>query len=318
MALHQQKLRQFPQSLPERVISPQALVMNQNGQRILGYTMPLLTHAEVLLRYCDLRRRVKDHCRRQVGRPSRKFQQAADTQAVVDLFLDLHETVSKLHFADVVIGDFNDLNILVQGTQAFVIDADSFQFGSFPCSVFTARFVDPLLCDPQGTQPILCRPYCWESDWYAFTVMLMQALLFVNPYGGVYKPSDPAQRLPQAARPLHRVTVFHPQVRYPKPALPCDRLPKPLLDHFRQVFEQDWRGVSAIAIGKFALAHLSVLWGGACSLYLSKLCEIRGNRPTDSARFGSSDNGSANGWSDFGGDVNGGAATVADLGGGTV
>lgn len=241
LALHQQKLRQFPQSLPERVISPQALVMNQNGQRILGYTMPLLTHAEVLLRYCDRRRRVKDHCRRQVG-DHRKFQQAVDTQAVVDLFLDLHETVSKLHFADVVIGDFNDLNILVQGTQAFVIDADSFQFGSFPCSVFTARFVDPLLCDPQGTQPILCRPYCWESDWYAFTVMLMQALLFVDPYGGVYKPSDPAQRLPQAARPLHRVTVFHPQVRYPKPALPCDRLPEPLLNHFRQVFEQDWRG----------------------------------------------------------------------------
>ncbi|KAI9130265.1 hypothetical protein [Acaryochloris sp. CCMEE 5410] len=225
LALHQQKLRQFPQSLPERVISPQALVMNQNGQRILGYTMPLLTHAEVLLRYCDLR-----------------FRQTIDTQAVVDLFLDLHETVAKLHFADVVIGDFNDLNILVQGTQAFVIDADSFQFGSFPCSVFTARFVDPLLCDPQGTQPILCRPYSWESDWYAFTVMLMQALLFVDPYGGVYKPSDPAQRLPQAARPLHRVTVFHPQVRYPKPALPCDRLPEPLLNHFRQVFEQDWRG----------------------------------------------------------------------------
>lgn len=225
LALHQQKLRQFPQSLPERVISPQALVMNQTGRRILGYTMPLLTNTEVLLRYCD-----------------RKFRQTVDTQSVIDLFLDLHETVAKLHFADVVIGDFNDLNILVQGTQAFVIDADSFQFGSFPCSVFTARFVDPLLCDPQGTQPMLCRPYSWESDWYAFTVMLMQALLFVDPYGGVYKPSDPAQRLPAAARPLHRVTVFHPQVRYPKPALPCDRLPEPLLDHFRRVFEQDWRG----------------------------------------------------------------------------
>lgn len=233
LALHQQKLRQFPQSLPERVISPQALVMNQNGQRILGYTMPLLTNAEVLLRYCDRRRRVGDH---------RQVRQTIDTQSVVDLFLDLHETVAKLHFADVVIGDFNDLNILVQDTQAFVIDADSFQFGSFPCSVFTARFVDPLLCDPQGTQPMLCRPYSWESDWYAFTVMLMQALLFVDPYGGVYKPSDPAQRLPQAARPLHRVTVFHPQVRYPKPALPYDRLPDALLDHFRRVFEQDWRG----------------------------------------------------------------------------
>ncbi|QUY40439.1 hypothetical protein [Acaryochloris marina] len=240
LALHQQKLRQFPQSLPERVIAPQGLVMNQGGRRILGYTMPLVANAEVLLRYCDLRRRVGDH-RRRVG-DHRQVRQTIDTQVVVNLFLDLHETVAKLHCADVVIGDFNDLNILVQGTQAFLIDADSFQFGSFPCSVFTARFVDPLLCDPQGTQPILCRPYSWESDWYAFTVMLMQALLFVNPYGGVYRPSDPAQRLPAAARPLHRITVFHPQVRYPKPALPCDRLPEALLDHFQRVFEQDWRG----------------------------------------------------------------------------
>jgi len=154
LALHQQKLMQFPQSLPERVIAPQGLVMNQSGRRILGYTMPLLTNAEVLLRYCDRRRRVGDH---------RQVQQAVTTQSIVDLFLDLHETVAKLHFADVVIGDFNDLNILVQGTQAFLIDADSFQFGSFPCSVFTARFVDPLLCDPQETQPMLGRPYLW---WY--------------------------------------------------------------------------------------------------------------------------------------------------------
>jgi hypothetical protein len=70
----------------------------------------------------------------------------------------------------------------------------------------------------------------------------MQCLLFVDPYGGVYKPRREDPPVPQAARPLHRLTVFHPAVRYPKPALPYQALPDALLHHFHQVFEQDWRG----------------------------------------------------------------------------
>ncbi|NET10604.1 MAG: hypothetical protein F6K16_39110, partial [Symploca sp. SIO2B6] len=222
---HQHKLRQFPQGLPERVISPMALAMDQKGQRILGYTMPLLNDTEVLLRYGD-----------------RTFRQAIEAQTVVQIFLDLHQTITQLHRANVVIGDFNDLNVLVKGTSAYIIDADSFQFGAFTCPMFTARFVDPLLCDPTANQPILQQPHTPTSDWYAFAVMLMQCLLFVDPYGGIYKPKDKSQRIPQSARSLKRITVFHPEVRYPKPALPWDRLPDDLLHHFHQIFEQDWRG----------------------------------------------------------------------------
>ena len=222
---HQQKLRQFPQALPSRVISPQKLATDKQGQRILGYTMPLLKDMEVLLKYGD-----------------RTFRRAIATQTVVQIFQDLHQTLTQLHQTQVVIGDFNDLNVLVNGTEAYVIDADSFQFGAFPCSMFTARFVDPLLCDDQAHQLILQQKHTPNSDWYAFTVMLMQCLLFVDPYGGIYKPKEASQRLPHSARPLHRITVFHPEVRYPKPALPYDRLSDDLLHHFHRVFEQDWRG----------------------------------------------------------------------------
>ncbi|MEB3232522.1 MAG: hypothetical protein VKJ64_16045, partial [Leptolyngbyaceae bacterium] len=231
--LHQQKLRQFPPNLPDRVVSPLELATDATGQRILGYTMPLLQDTEVLLRYGD-----------------RSFRQSITAQTVVQIFQDLHRTLTQLHQFHVVIGDFNDLNVLIKGTQAYIIDADSFQFGEFPCSMFTARVVDPLLCvglpvrstHRQGTSPILQQKHSPDSDWYAFTVMLMQCLLFVDPYGGIYKPKDKAKAVPHAARPLHRITVFHPEVRYPKPALPPERLSDDLLHHFHQVFEQDWRG----------------------------------------------------------------------------
>jgi H/ACA ribonucleoprotein complex subunit 3 len=198
--------------------------MDKSGQ-IAGYTMPLLKNTEPLLRYSD-----------------RAFRQSIATQTIIQIFQDLHTTLSKLHFARIIIGDFNDLNILIKGTEAYLIDADSFQFNSFLCSVFTARFVDPLLCHQQATQLILQKSHNADSDWYAFTIMLMQCLLFVDPYGGIYKPKQQSQHVLQATRPLHRITVFHPEVRYPKPAIPYKVLPDELLDHFRQVFEGDRRG----------------------------------------------------------------------------
>jgi len=226
IALHQQKLPAFPQNLPARVIKPEALAQDKQGM-ILGYAMPFLQNTVPLLKYSDRNYR-------QTNGISQQF--------ITELFRDLHESVLKVHQANVTIGDFNDLNLLVSDHQVHLIDADSFQFGQFPCQVFTARFVDPILCDRQANQPILTSPHNTESDWYAFTVMLMQSILYVDPYGGVYKPKSQASQIPHSARPLQRITIFHPDVRYPKPAIPYKVLSDDLLHHFHNCFEKDWRG----------------------------------------------------------------------------
>ena len=89
--------------------------------------------------------------------------------------------------------------------------------------------MDPLLCVPDATQLLLHQPHTAASDWYAYTVMLMQCLLFVGPYGGVYWPKYPAHRVLPEARPVHRMTIFHPEVQYPKPAIPYGTLSDELL-----------------------------------------------------------------------------------------
>jgi len=226
---HQRKLRQFPRSLPDRVVQPVELVTDRAGQQLLGYTMPFIDPATVLLKYGD-----------------RTGQQAGlRTERAIAAFRDLHHTLTQIHQVGVVIGDFNDMNVLLSesGTQptAHLIDADSWQFDTFRCRVFTTRFVDPLLCDYSQGAPNLLQPHCAESDWYAFAVMLFRSLLFVDPYGGVYRPDRPAQKLPPATRPAQRITVFHPDVKYPKPARPLQVLEDRWLDYFRQVFEHDRR-----------------------------------------------------------------------------
>jgi len=235
IAEHQEKLRAFPKGLPKSVVAPHELATsNASGGSIVGYSMPFLSGMEVLLKYSD-------RTYRETG--------GIDGNDILEIFKGLYKTINAIHATNVVMGDFNDLNVLVNPRkEAFIIDADSFQFGKFLCRVFTSRFVDPLVCDPKQTSLMLAKPHNNGSDWYAYHVMLMQGLLYVDPYGGIYKPADPTKRLRHDERPLHRITIFHPEVRYPKPAIPFQVLPDDLLHVFVKMFVEDDRTPVPLAV----------------------------------------------------------------------
>lgn len=226
IAEHQKKLGAFPRNLPTRVVAPKDVITDKTGQIILGYTMEFIKGAEQLFEYT-----------KQAFR-----QRGIGNDKIIEIFRDLHQTVTEIHKVKVVIGDFNDLNVLVLKAIAYIIDADSFQFGPFFCRMFTDRFVDPLLCDSKASSPMLIKPHGTDSDWYAFSVMLIQCLLFTHPYGGIYLPRDKKKKILHGRRPLCRVSIFNPEVRYPKPATPYKILPDELLEHFYGVFEKGLRG----------------------------------------------------------------------------
>ncbi len=223
---HQQKLRAFPTGLPPRVIVPDALATERpRGRKLVGYTMRKVDAAQLLARFAD---------------PRSRHVPGAAARALAAL-RDLRATVAALHGTGVVIGDFNDLNVLVSGDRAYLIDADSYQFGPYLCRLFTERFVDPTLCDRQASAPVLARPHTRTSDWYAFDVIAFRSLLCVDPYGGVYRPADRSRAVARGRRPLERITAMHPEVIYPKPAVPLTSLPDELLAHFDGVFTGDAR-----------------------------------------------------------------------------
>lgn len=218
---HQRKLPAFPKGLTDSVIAPLELGTDRSGRTIRGYAMRRLKDLELLSRYGD-----------------RSFRDGGIPAAqVTSVFQDLARTVSELHLHRVVIGDFNDRNILTDGGKAFLIDADSFQFDGFPCEVFTAEFLDPRLASDHGTALVPNAPFDQHSDWYAFAIMLFQSLLFVHPFGGLHRPGDPTARIPQYRRPLDRISVFHADVRYPRSALPLETLPDEWLQRFGHLFE---------------------------------------------------------------------------------
>jgi hypothetical protein len=149
--------------------------------------------------------------------------------AAVRALLDMHATLGEIHRAGLVVGDLNDLNVLVGpgGGEAHWIDVDSWSLGPWPCLSFTDRFWDPRLA--AGSAPDRA------SDWYAYAVMLLQSLLFVGPWGGVHP------QVPAAARAPRRLSVLAPGVRWPKPAAPREALPDELLHQLQRVFAEDLR-----------------------------------------------------------------------------
>lgn len=221
---YQAKLPAFPSNLPPQVVTPLACATDARGKTIVGYTMRKIAHATELIRYAD-----------------KAFRRNIPLDDVRNIMLDLHRIVSAIHTQHVVIGDFNDLNILIDGTHCTIIDTDSFQFGNFFCRMFTERFVDPMLCS-YSNAVMLASPHRETSDWYAYAAILMQLLLFVGPYGGIHKPKNAAHRYHNRERMQRRITVFNPDVAYPKPALHYSLLPDDLLHEFSQIFERDKRG----------------------------------------------------------------------------
>lgn len=228
--VHQTKLPALLQlRLPYRVVGPLDLARDA-AKAIVGYTMPLIRGADPLMRFGE-----------------RSFRQSGvPWERVREVLADLHGTVSELHDAGVIIGDFNDLNVLVAGEEARVIDADSFQFGPFVSQLYTPRFLDPLLTDGKVLVPV--KPHTRDSDWYAYAAMAMQLLLYVGPYGGVHQPAHARNKVPHEDRPLQRITVFHSDVRYPKSGIPLAALPDDLLHYLQQTFEHDVRGVFPLAL----------------------------------------------------------------------
>lgn len=234
--VQQTKIRRFPGGLPARAVAPRELATDGKAGRIVGYTMPLVASADPLLRLSDRKFREQGPGG-PAGGPIRH-------EAVTAVLRDLHRTLSAVHAAGVVVGDLNDLNVLVPrgSAAAHLIDTDSWQFGGFACTTFTDRFVDPLLCDAQASAPMLAKPHGVGSDWYAYAIMLMQSLLYVGPYGGLHRPARGSAIVSPGRRPLERVTVFRPDVRYPRPALPLDVLPDEILAELHAIFEKDRRG----------------------------------------------------------------------------
>ncbi len=241
------RLADCPRPLPPAVVVPRELARAHAGARApaVGYVMRKVEGTPLYL----------------LGEP-RVRKAGVALGPLVQALRELHAAVTALHAAGVVLGDFNDGNVLVDGARCHLLDADSFQYGRWPCPLFTERFVDPRLCDRPAPAPVLVRAHDRDSDWYAFATMVFRTLLWVGPYGGVHAPADPRRRIAPAARVLEGPPVFDAAVTYPRAAVPFAALTDELATYFGEVFGRGARGPFPAAL----LERLRLTRCDACAI----------------------------------------------------
>lgn len=222
---HQRKLLAIPDTLPPRLVAPRLLAESEEGRGLVGYAMDRIDPAIPLLRFAQPSFRK--------GGPGNNLAR--------DLLLDIRETLQALHQMEILVGDLNDANLLVQGSQTFLIDVDSYQFPGYPCRVFTERFLDPRLAPADRSSLTLARPYDVAADWYSFALLVFQTLLWTSPWGGIHRPPPGSPKVPPGRRALQGLSLYNPSVRRPRASRTPDTLPEELNQYFLEVLERDRR-----------------------------------------------------------------------------
>ncbi|MBM4402474.1 MAG: hypothetical protein FJ044_04480, partial [Candidatus Cloacimonetes bacterium] len=207
-------------TIPPEVVAPQELVYDTGGGRVIGFTMRLLPSGLQVLETLTNRKH--------------RETSGVSTRDVTDIFIRLHQVLDTLHPGGIVVGDLNYLNELCRKTDLAMIDADSYQFGSFPCPVATPRCLDPRL---YGVDLSLRPVFIPNDDWYAYLVLLFNSLLLTHPYGGTHRGLRTILLRAQA-----KVTVLDSSVIYPNIAYPQEVVSDDLMHLFAETFAKGRRG----------------------------------------------------------------------------
>lgn len=206
----------------EGICFPEAVVTN-GADEFVGYMMPRATGSEF----------------RVIMNP-RRFLKAfpgwrkAD---LVDVCISFLDSVSYLHSLNVILGDINPKNVIVDADKrVWIIDADSWQLDGFPCPVGTPMFT---------SKSALGRPYAdslrtMEDELFAVATMLFMVLITGQfPYARARSDGDIASLIEEgnfAFQVGERSNRDQPEGNW---KYMWSHVPRPLKDLFWQTFHRE-------------------------------------------------------------------------------
>ncbi|WP_438855609.1 hypothetical protein [Agromyces sp. M3QZ16-3] len=164
----------------ERIAFPTGFVKNSAGE-FVGYAMPKARGIEFS---------------RAITRPERFARNFPDWKKsdLVDVCISFLKQVRYLHSQNILIGDLNPKNLLVDtNKQVWIIDADSWQFEGYPCPVGFPEFTAP-----EATVGALRTV---QDERFAVAVVLFRILMTgCGVYDRIGAPMDDPERLNREAK----------------------------------------------------------------------------------------------------------------------
>jgi hypothetical protein len=206
----------------QTVLAPKDILYDTKRKNAIGFTMPFVTNTEYLTKMF-----------------SRNFKDAngVDGDKIIHIVTEMQKTLSELHKKNILVGDYNEMNFLVDQNfmTPYYIDVDSYQTPNFPCTAIMDTVRDRRL--PFGK-------FDEMSDWFSWGIVVFQMYTGIHPYMGRH-PNFKTTELD--ARMTQRVSVFDPDVKIPKVCQDFSAIPKNHLEWFFKVFAEGYRSEPPIA-----------------------------------------------------------------------
>ncbi len=113
-------------------------------------------------------------------------------QHILNLCICILEKIKYLHKRNVIIGDLNPLNIIIESdVEVYFVDTDSYQIEEYPCPVGTINFTPPEL---QGKDyKSFLRTF--ENEHFAIATLIFMILMPGKPPYSRRGGSDPASNI---------------------------------------------------------------------------------------------------------------------------
>lgn len=218
------KLKAYPTTIPPNVIGPVALVAEKakGSTEPCGFLMRSVIGHDPIFHYSEL-----------------GFSEHIPLAEIFKVVGSGTALLASIHAAGMLIGDLNDLGLLVAPATRDVvaIDADSMQFTGHPCSVWSPDFLDPAVHWSNGT-PV----FTIANDYWSWAVLAFQTLFRMRPYGGTHPTLGPT------ARQKQKHSILRDDVVFPKTlARPWGIVSDDLVAYFRDTFEGTRREILPIS-----------------------------------------------------------------------
>lgn len=159
-----------------------------------------------------------------------KSKNSIDISKLVSIMIN---TTKKIHTNKILIGDYNELNFLLDDkfSNVYFIDCDSYQTPSFKCTA---------IMDTVRDRRLKFGNFDEGSDWFGLGIVSFQMFIGQHPYRcnhPKYTPQDiKALKLMDDG-----VSVFDKDSTLSRQAIPLSTIPKNLLDWYKKIFTSNYR-----------------------------------------------------------------------------
>ena len=232
-ALSIQKIKELSVITDPHVITPKDIIYDVSTGEVLGYVTDFIDGVDPLLKFF-----------------TRTFKQDNNlsNSDILDLIKKMHLITSSIHSLNILIVDYNELNILVKnngGLNPYYIDTDSYQTPSFKSHAVMNSIMDRK-CARHVHGNLLYDPTIY-SDWFSFGVLSFWTLTGIHPYRArhpKYKPNQCAQQMDD------NISVFDPQSKLPPSVSSFSSvIPNRLLGWYMDVFKNGNRSIPPLPDG---------------------------------------------------------------------